>query len=49
VLDAEVAVGVDRGEGGEIVNQAVSGLHGVSLREGLERPCADPVGNRAEF
>jgi hypothetical protein len=32
VLDAEVAVGIDRGERGEVVDQEVGGLHAVSLR-----------------
>ena len=49
VLHAEVTVGIDRCEGGQVVDQEVGGLHVVSLRAACERPCADPVGIRAEF
>ena len=34
VEDAKLAVSIDRGEAGEIVDQEVGGLHTVSLRVG---------------
>ena len=49
VLDAEVAVRIDRGEGGEVVDQEVRGLHAVSLRPGRVTPVAQPAPVRAKF